>query len=194
METLQTKQCARCKQIKPTTDFHKLKESKDGLKYYCAACSNKAGQDYKLRNPEKFKESKRNYRLRNLEKERANARDYQRRLRADKVAYQKQSIKRASFDRKKRYGLEESEYQRMLMDQAFLCKICRKPETAIYHGKPRTLCVDHCHSTGSIRGLLCHRCNAMVGLAKDDSAVLRRASEYVTDSKALQESGVTVEK
>ena len=56
------------------------------------------------------------------------------------------------------YGLREETYNTMLSEQNYLCKICRQPNK---DGK--RLCVDHDHSTGRVRGLLCHRCNGYVG-------------------------------
>ena len=42
-----------------------------------------------------------------------------------------------------------------------------------------TLVVDHKHSTGEVRGLLCHNCNRALGLLKDDPKVLQKAMNYL---------------
>src|SRR6266851_2205326 len=53
----------------------------------------------------------------------------------------------------KRYGISEEEYERLLRLQNGVCAICKeKPEG--------WLCVDHCHLTGKVRGLLCKNCNS----------------------------------
>lgn len=74
------------------------------------------------------------------------------------------------------YGLTIKEYERMLEEQKGLCAICAKPET---RKKQRRLCVDHCHETGKIRGLLCQRCNSVLGYMKDDPNLLQSAVEYL---------------
>ena len=43
-----------------------------------------------------------------------------------------------------------------------------------------TLCIDHNHDTGKIRGLLCANCNRAIGLLQDDPTILIKAAEYLT--------------
>lgn len=60
-----------------------------------------------------------------------------------------------------RYGISEPEYLRMYQEQSGCCAICLKPFDL--------LCVDHNHTTEQIRGLLCHRCNIIVGCLEDSN-------------------------
>jgi hypothetical protein len=61
---------------------------------------------------------------------------------------------------RKMYGLTIDHYNSMLADQGGGCKICGATKA----GPKRTnLAVDHCHTTGKIRGLLCNKCNVAVG-------------------------------
>jgi len=73
------------------------------------------------------------------------------------------------------YGISIDVYDRMLAGQNGLCRICGKPET----NAGFSLAVDHCHKTGTIRGLLCCRCNHVLGLMGDDPKLLRVAALYV---------------
>jgi hypothetical protein len=73
------------------------------------------------------------------------------------------------------YGLSVEEYDAMVLAQNNRCRICEKPPT----GKFKRLCVDHNHETGEVRGLLCHLCNAALGLLRDDPDALRRALAYL---------------
>jgi hypothetical protein len=85
------------------------------------------------------------------------------------------------FDQRLRnsYGIGIEDYNRMLEAQGGVCAICGKPETAKRNGKPRLLAVDHNHHTGKVRGLLCGKCNPMIGYADDDVTILERAAVYL---------------
>lgn len=64
-------------------------------------------------------------------------------------------------------------YDQMLASQGGVCAICGMPPT-----KER-LHVDHCHNTGSVRGLLCYSCNAGLGSFKDAASLLEAAIGYL---------------
>lgn len=80
----------------------------------------------------------------------------------------------------KKLGTTPEEYSRMLLAQNGVCKICRKPETSLTaKGAVKMLAVDHNHVTKQVRGLLCHRCNAMLGYAIDNPLILRAGADYL---------------
>jgi len=72
-------------------------------------------------------------------------------------------------------------YQQLLELQDNNCAICRKGESIIDNStkKPRALAVDHCHTTGKTRGLLCSFCNTGLGLFRDDPEILEQAKNYL---------------
>jgi hypothetical protein len=80
--------------------------------------------------------------------------------------------------------MTKEEYYERLEAQNGGCAICGATETeskghkAKFDGSGR-LSVDHCHSTGRIRGLLCAECNRALGLFKDSLNVLRSAVRYM---------------
>lgn len=80
-------------------------------------------------------------------------------------------------ERLKKYGLTPETFAEMLTSQGGKCAICRQPP------KEFNLHVDHCHSTGRVRGLLCKRCNQHIGAFEDSPALLRRAAEYLDNSQ-----------
>jgi len=80
---------------------------------------------------------------------------------------------------KRKFGMTPADYDTMLAGQTGLCAICGNPETRMKFGKPTQLAVDHCHTTGKVRGLLCSKCNCFLGLAKDDTAYLDKAKAYL---------------
>jgi hypothetical protein len=90
--------------------------------------------------------------------------------------------KQSAYKLKANYGLTVDEYKSMLAEQNNVCAICKKPETAKSNGGYiKSLAVDHCHSTGEVRGLLCHHCNTGLGKFKDDIELLKSAIEYLKE-------------
>ena len=72
----------------------------------------------------------------------------------------------------RRYGISAADYDALLKRQNGACAICRRRSR-------ERLCIDHCHFTGMIRGLLCSRCNLGLGMWKDDQASLIAAVAYL---------------
>ena len=67
------------------------------------------------------------------------------------------------------------------------CPICMRDSDSIKgtnHPSHNSWCLDHDHETGLFRGWLCHQCNRMLGIAKDDVSLLQRAINYLTKSGA----------
>lgn len=77
---------------------------------------------------------------------------------------------------KHKYGITFAVYKLMLEDQNNACAICKNTDPG---GGNRYFCVDHCHKTGRIRGLLCYDCNVALGLFKDNRENLRVAVDYL---------------
>lgn len=73
---------------------------------------------------------------------------------------------------KAKYELTIDDYYEMYSKRAGKCDICNQ-----YF---ETLCVDHCHNTKKIRGLLCHPCNTALGFLTDDIVKLQRAELYLS--------------
>ncbi len=77
---------------------------------------------------------------------------------------------------RKLYGISTEQYDKMRWDQNGFCAICgRKPNG----GRVDRLYVDHDHTSGTVRGLLCHSCNIALGCFEDDTARLMQAIEYL---------------
>lgn len=142
-----TKQCTKCEQTKPLTEFYtysKLKNghrtaiSKDGYRSMCKICWATYSFKYSQTRRGKKNRTKALYRW-NIEK----------------------------------YGISIAEYDKMFEAQNGVCVICELPEIT------RRLSIDHNHQTGEVRGLLCSRCNILVGIIEGSSEVLPKATEYV---------------
>lgn len=77
---------------------------------------------------------------------------------------------------KNEYGITLEEFNKMNEEQNGLCAICKKPENPSLCD---SLSVDHNHTTGKIRALLCRKCNSLLGLANDNALHLRLAADYL---------------
>ena len=79
------------------------------------------------------------------------------------------------------FGISVDDYDRMLREQNGVCAICRRHETIRSNksNKIKRLTVDHDHSTGKVRGLVCQKCNSILGYANDDPCRLLIAADYL---------------
>jgi hypothetical protein len=81
----------------------------------------------------------------------------------------------------KRYGMRLEDFEKLHAARHGLCDICSRPNIA-----GRVLVVDHCHTTGKARGLICHPCNHALGSLQEDPAIIRRLLSYV-ENKGLED-------
>jgi hypothetical protein len=99
----------------------------------CARCTREHNKRWRLNNPDSIKRIK----------------DRQKHANRERMLLQ--------------YNMSVEEYARILQAQEGVCAICKREETRLMGGKPRSLSVDHCHDTGIVRGLLCGHCNLAIG-------------------------------
>lgn len=81
----------------------------------------------------------------------------------------------------RKYGITHKQFVEMRKAQGDRCAICggRVPRVSLW-------VLDHCHETGLVRGVLCRPCNALLGNAADDPAILDAASKYIRASDAYK--------
>jgi hypothetical protein len=144
---------------------------RDVSSHTCSECLRLRRQSWVKANPEKRQKTERAYRKKN----------------AEKIAAQKKMWKGKNRDKHresnrrwklKRFGGEDT-FSRLFAAQAGKCAICFTEKGSSTGKDNRRLAVDHCHNTKVVRGLLCGNCNRMLGLAKDDPALLKRAAKYL---------------
>jgi hypothetical protein len=75
----------------------------------------------------------------------------------------------------KNYGLTPATLAAILEYQEHQCPICER-----YLVEQNVPSIDHCHVTGSVRGVLCRRCNAALGMLEDSAANVERALDYLS--------------
>jgi len=85
-----------------------------------------------------------------------------------------------AYARLKFYGLSHPEFEAILRAQNDCCALCDDP---LRHGGSSGLNVDHCHVTGKVRGLVCHKCNMMLGFMDKGEWFnrLQRVANYVAN-------------
>jgi len=105
-------------------------------------------------------------------------REYQRRRRAESPLHHAAMGRRSNLRRK--YGLSPEDYARLLTVQQGGCSVCGASPNEQFWG---VLDVDHDHETDTIRGLLCRRCNIVLGKVTDDPKLLRALAHYIEDAR-----------
>ena len=145
------KTCSKCKVEQVLTEFHKKRDSPDGHRPQCKSC--------------RSEEKKRRYR---------DDPEF-------KAAHERGNREGAY---KRKFGINTETYENMLEACNNVCQICNKPETRSSRGRkaePMRLAVDHCHTTGKVRGLLCQACNTALGQFNDDTDLLTKAINYLKE-------------
>ena len=78
-----------------------------------------------------------------------------------------------------KYGITLIEYNTMLAQQNGVCAICNEYNVD-RKGTHKRMPVDHDHKTGAVRGILCNRCNLLLGKAGDNIELLSAAINYLS--------------
>lgn len=129
---------------------------------------------YRMNHPESNRVHQAKYKLKYRERVLFRAREWAKKSRKENP--ERHHINDRKLALMKNYGVTVGQYDSMFASQGGLCAICSKPEKA----KRGYLCVDHDHSTGMVRGLLCYRCNAALGQVGDSVDVLTKMIEYLS--------------
>lgn len=194
--------CAHCGQSKHTSEFSPQRGKPRKI---CKACNNAKAVAWRKNAAERrivLFEGVRTCRICNVEKAvtafpihrqmiggrahecRSCTNERQRAWRKKAVATRPEFVAARLFsqvkNRAKRYGLTLEEFAVLEAMAVGKCEICQKPARARNKWKADSkLHVDHCHTTGKVRGMLCTDCNRGIGLFRDDPKALRRAADYL---------------
>lgn len=95
---------------------------------------------------------------------------YRQKYRADPVKLERIRERGRRSNIRQKYGLTDEAYIALLDAHNHQCAICFDTET---------LCVDHDHETGKVRGILCNRCNSGIGMLRDSLLLVQKAGEYL---------------
>jgi len=146
------KKCAECGIEKSTTEFYLSRRKKPVGR--CKVCCRKRHRELWHKNRDFMHQYHRRYRKEHPEK------------RWDKVHPDRARNLQQRCGRKYRlkfeFGITLEEYDRMFKLQEGKCYLCHIPQSSLKN----RLCIDHDHTTGKIRHLLCHKCNRGLGVVE----------------------------
>jgi len=152
----------------------KQKALKRGI---CKSCNCLRAKEYRDKNPEHSKKYYKDNQESILKKSRERAQ-------YESSILEKNLKKRAYYSswkaKKKGYmpfSLTEAEYRELIQKHPS-CPIC-----GVLFGDGKSYCIDHDHSTGAVRGLLCNACNYMLGCANDNTSILSSGIAYLESFK-----------
>ncbi len=148
--------CIRCNETKLESEFFKEKGRPSGYRGYCKSCC---------------REKKAETRQRKLNGELPPKRKKQ-----ETVPFCNTPKGVWSRHIKAKFGITVDQYNELLDKQNGCCAICGTDQPDSKHG---VFSIDHCHSTGKIRGLLCQPCNKGLGLFRDNAESLKAAVAYL---------------
>lgn len=143
------KKCSKCEEFKDRSQFHRQNKKEDKLVSACKDCCSKRNKENRMKNIDKTREKDRERYQKTKDKRVDYAREY-RKNNKDKTR---------DINLKSKYGITQEDYDNMKQKQNNCCVICGEHEDNL----KRVLCVDHCHNTGVVRGLLCDTCNKFLG-------------------------------
>jgi hypothetical protein len=161
------KQCKKCGASKPLDDFYRAAGTRDGHRGDCKACSSEDKRRRYLANTQAAIDRVRRWQQANPE--RVNATQRARRAKPEA------KLRERAGHLMRKYGMTIEQYDAMLEAQGGGCFICGRP--------PRediSLHVDHDHSTGKVRGILCFCCNNALADFQEDPELLKKAATYVS--------------
>jgi len=146
------KKCNKCGIEKTFSEFYKNCRNKDGFECVCKVCTNLRNKEWRNQNKEKRNESHKKWRSKNPDANKNSKRRYY------KKHYKRE--RHRSWERQGILNFSYEDYETLLESQNNCCLICGVSEETLN----RPLAVDHCHTTGRVRGLLCDKCNFRVGV------------------------------
>lgn len=155
--------CSICSEMKSVTHYQpSVVKSGCGT---CRQCKYKQKRGYEKADPDKYNAQVRACRAKRRPEYNETQRIW-RESRKDRVR---------EYELWKRYKITAEQYAVMLQKQVGSCAICAAND----NGDGRSFYVDHCHQTGNVRGLLCHKCNTGLGSFKDNAQLLAKAASYL---------------
>lgn len=155
------KKCTKCGVEKDIELFSRDKYKSDGRRSCCKECAKEDHIRRYTADPEGM---------------RIRSNEYRKKLRENNP--EKLRLSNRNTKLKQAYGLTHEQVEEMKRLQDYCCYTCGKPES---EAGSKGLVVDHNHTTGKVRKLLCSTCNTSLGLAKEDVGILTSLINYLKE-------------
>ena len=185
-DNLYMKTCTDCHIEKPFSEYSFPKSNGGRPASKCKPCAVKYAVAWAKKNRERAYATRRRWYQNHKEEAKAQVREWcaknRERVKENKKRYHAEHPNKErmrAWSLRVNFNITIEAYEAMYRAQNGVCKICQEP---CLSGK--RLAVDHSHTTGTIRGLLCSKCNLGVGSFRDNPELLVAASEYL---KAMKE-------
>jgi hypothetical protein len=157
------KRCAKCRTAKPVLEFGVDSQKSDGRLSWCRLCANTYYRE-KHKGNKAYSQYQMDYRKSTPERK------------------EKWTRSRRKTHFKSNFGITLEQWEEMKEAQGNKCAICRTAFTS----NTKRIQVDHDHTTGQVRDLLCYKCNTLLGQCDDSIDVLQAAISYLRRHAARQ--------
>lgn len=164
--------CPACEKILSQGDFFVDRSRKGGRSFACRRCESKRRKEARDNDPEM------------AERQKARGREWYEKNKDKKQAQNKawkdnNLSKFREINLKYRFGITLQDFENQLISQDYKCAICEIHADELDYN----MVIDHCHATGSLRGLLCKKCNFALGLLDDKIENFEKAINYLKSCK-----------
>lgn len=175
---MENKKCIMCGLDKSISEFYPNKYSADRFDYNCKSCVKIKARQWAIENPDKIKKTNKEMYEKNREERILKQREWslnnKEKISKAKAIYR---IRHPELSREwtlKKHGLTMDDFNNMILNQKNRCGICYKS-----FAKRSEVKIDHNHTTGMVRGLLCNHCNTALGFTLDDIEILKSMILYL---------------
>ena len=155
-----------CSEELPLESFGHDKRNKSGRKSSCRSCERKMARVSYQKHRQSRIEKTRKYRQQKGERYNKNRREKRHFTRITEAS--------------RKYGISKETVVKLL--ETKICPICGNEMSFDHKDTHAWPNIDHCHASGKVRGVICGRCNNLLGRAKDNVTILKKAISYLNQN------------
>lgn len=186
------KYCGACKQVLLKELFNKNRSTKDGFADWCKQCMVVYQRQWEQENQKKMQHYRKEWEIQNKQRRQAQHQQWYQDNKESastqmKIWYSDNRNKvlktQKEYELKNKYNLSLDDYYKKFDEQNGLCAICGQPEVLRTNEVINLLAVDHDHTTGEVRALLCRCCNLALRNIKENIKIAESMISYLKKYK-----------